>query len=395
MPGVQLLNACVDCQVAEASIDARKRWLCRSAPYSVQIRPLLDADGYSDCFIKYIASKPIKRIESYRLRSEAPQRPRKLLLPVSGGVSSVVLLQILDRQLERQVSKRGQTNYELLILTVETPCLDSTQCVPASLHDLRQTFPSRAFSAVPLSEVFELDRDVFGDLSALGAQRAETPAASLESLLSCARTASSWADVLQLLLTRLVVAVAKLNTCDAILWGHSDSRLAAKGLSSVAKGRGGYLPFDIADGPSPWGVTFYYPLRDLFKSELITYANAQNHVFSKLVTPESAAAAAPTPTRATSIDDLLSNYIATQGEKYPSIMANVVRTAGKLQAPVVQPTQMPSRCSICALPMPETVMASGNIGNPTICHACQRLTSETRTDRDAGKIQIFDTISYS
>jgi cytoplasmic tRNA 2-thiolation protein 2 len=340
------------------------------------------AEKYSECFIKYISSKPVKRMESYRLKDDASEQPRRLLLPLSGGISSVVLLHILDRQLLRQASKRGRTSYELYILAVELPSQHIDGSLATVFPLLKQKYSSHSFSSIPVCEVFNLDNSLLGDFSELGAQEEEMSQTSLDSLLSRAKTASARADLLQILLTRLVVAFAKLNACDAILWGHSNSRLAAKALSAVAKGRGGFLPFDIAEGPSPWQVTFYYPLRDLFKSELIAYANALPDDFSKLVIQDSAPA--PVSLRAISIDDLLSDYIHAQGEKYPGIIANVVRTAGKLQAPLIPPKQTTS-CSICTMPRFEakTTRAKGasdtHATNIMICYACERLKLEMRS----------------
>lgn len=334
-----------------------------------------DTNKHRECLIKYITSKPVKRLDSYRLENNASEKPRKLLLPISGGVSSVVLLHILDRHIQRQMTKRGRSAHELCVFMVDPSTQDSATDVSGNFNDLKQKFPSHSFTCIPLPTVFELDDSIFEDLSDLGARKVETPQASFNALLSCTTTASSRADMLQLLLTRLIIAFAKLNSCDAILWGHSDSRLAAKALSSVAKGRGAYLPFEVADGPTPWGIPFYYPLRDLFKSELITYANLLPDVFSKLGVLDSAPTAAPPSIRAMSIDDLLSNYIHSQGERYPSIMANVVRTAGKLQSTLSSPMQTTSRCSVCAMP---DVVSSQEPDSSSICYACLRLKLETK-----------------
>lgn len=344
-----------------------------------------NAEKYRECFIKYISSKPVKRIESYRWKDDVGEQPLTLLLPVSGGVSSVVLLQILDRSLQRQFLKRGRKPYGLHLLMVETPSLVSDGSAAANFNRLKQKFPSHTFSIIPLSEVFKLDSSIYEDLSDLGAQKRGTPQASLYTLLSCCKTATSRTDVLQLLLTRLTVAFAKLNVCNAILWGHSNSRLAAKALSGVSKGRGGYLPFDTADGPTPWGITFYYPLRDLFKSELAKYASALPDDFSALVVPDLASASTYTSLRATSIDDLLSDYINNQGEKYPSLMANVVRTAGKLQNPLSTTEQRASVCGICAMPISE-IMAGQELDESNICYSCQRLKLETKSSSDAGDL---------
>lgn len=253
-------------------------------------------------------------------------------------------------------------------------CSDASS--EAKFKDLKRQYPSHTFSSTPLCKVFELDSSIFEDFSGLGAQRKETLQASLDDLLSCTKTASSRADMLQILFTRLIVATAKLHACSGVLWGHSNSRLAAKALSNIAKGRGSYLPFDLADRQSPWGITFYHPLRDLFKPELVTYAAELPHSFLKLIELYPDPAAAPLPIRAISIDDLMSAYIDGQGEKYPSIMANVVRTAGKLQAPRI--TSATLMCPICRMPAPG-IGAAQETGESKNCYACQRLKLEMRS----------------
>jgi cytoplasmic tRNA 2-thiolation protein 2 len=321
-------------------------------------------------------------MESYRLKNDVSGIPRKLLLPVSGGISSVVLLQILDSQLQRQLSKRGQNAYTLLIVMIETPSLALEESLSRRYDELKARFPSHDFSLKSLSEVFELDSNIFEDFSELRARKMQNNQTSLIDLLSSAATASARADILQLLLTRLIVAIAKQNACEAILWGHSDSRLAAKALSCVAKGRGGYLPYEVGDGPSPWGITFNYPMRDLFKPELVTYANALPDEISRLVIHDADPAGASISVRATAIDDLLSTYINNQGEKYPSIMANVVRTATKLRLPSSSTKHITSLCSVCAMPALDTQAIRG-AADSGLCYACQRLNLETKFDHQS------------
>jgi cytoplasmic tRNA 2-thiolation protein 2 len=49
-----------------------------------------------------------------------------------------------------------------------------------------------------------------------------------------------------------------------------------------------------------------------------------------------------------SIDKLISQYVETQGEKYPGVMANIVRTIDKLQAPF---SDAGVKCVVCGLPV--------------------------------------------
>jgi cytoplasmic tRNA 2-thiolation protein 2 len=322
----------------------------------------------------------VKRIESYRLKDDASEQPRKLLLPLSGGISSLVLLQILDRQLSRQRIKRGRNAYELLVLMVETPSLDNERSHSECFEDLKHNFQYHTFSLLSLSSVLELDQNIFKDFASLGTIDPTNAQACLETLLSAARTASTRADLFDTLRTRLIVAFAKLNNCDAVLWGHSNSRLAAKVLAAVAEGRGGSLPFHLLDGLSPWGVHFYYPVRDLFKPELIAYAKLFPDTLYELVVQEPLNAKPPKAIRDTSINDLLAEYINSQGEKYPSIMANVVRTASKLQSPAIPTEDL--KCSVCAMPTrvedSRRMQAESGDERSHLCLPCQRSSLEMR-----------------
>jgi cytoplasmic tRNA 2-thiolation protein 2 len=81
---------------------------------------------------------------------------------------------------------------------------------------------------------------------------------------------------------------------------------------------------------SPWGLRFEYPLRDWSKVELQQYSQVCPEL-ADIVVPD----VPPSDnvlTKNLSIDELMMRYVLTQGEKYPGVMANVSRTANKLQA---------------------------------------------------------------
>ena len=308
-------------------------------------------------------------MESYRLKNDSPRQQRRLLLPMSGGVSSLILLQVLDLQLQKQRNSRGRTAYDLHMLMIDTSLQGHDSDMQSQFERVKDNFQSYSWSILPLWNVFESDNGARGALAQLGIEFDESvnPRQNLERTLDSASTPTSRSEISEILLLRLIVAFAKSEHCEAILWGHSDSRLAAKALASVAKGRGSSLPLQICDGPSPWGLNFNYPLRDLFKAELELYAGLQGEAFSRLVIPVSSQAI-QTSLRDTSIDDLLANYVTLQGEKYPSIMANVVRTVSKLQRPQMEDGK--TACTFCGMPI-----AAKNVADKT-CYACIR----TRTD---------------
>lgn len=302
-------------------------------------------------------------------------------MPVSGGTSSLVLLEILDSQLKRQLAGRGRAAYDIHVLSIDTSEIDSTSGVTYLVDRLIKQFPSHVFSVLSLESVFDLDKTIYEALSEVGFQRqdGEDTKTALKRLLTSAATLTSRSDILEILLLRLIVAFANNDQCESVLWGHSDSRLAAKALANVAKGRGSSLPFQIGDGPSPWGPHFNYPLRDLFKSELELYASLLPDHISDLIVPE-AEPGTPSSIRDTSIDDLLTKYINSQGEKYPSIMANVVRTASKLQAP--SSMERAVACLMCAMP----IGATGTEPPDTkLCYGCLKIRSEIKSTAAKGK----------
>jgi cytoplasmic tRNA 2-thiolation protein 2 len=149
--------------------------------------------------------------------------------------------------------------------------------------------------------------------------------------------------------------------------------LAALALADVAKGRGGSVASSIADGPSLHDINFNYPTRDLFKVELQTYAQALSE---PLVSEgqDDAVEQSTSSIRSVSIDNLLSNYITLQGEKYPSIMANVVRTVSKLQVRSTGNEMV--TCCFCVAPMNR---ASDNPGESQyLCYGCARMKQDLK-----------------
>ena len=314
-------------------------------------------------------------MEPYRLKDCTLQQKRKLLLPFSGGVSSLVLLQVLDFHIQRQLASRGRAAYGLEVLVVDTSCIGHIPSTADLVESLKEIFPSHHFTLLSLDTVFDIDHDLPSALSDLGFHgcMGEEPRAGLERLMGSATTPTTRSDLFEILLRRLIVCFSKSQGCEGILWGHSDSRLAAVALSNVAKGRGGALPNQIGDGPSPRRLYFNYPLRDLFKSELEIYAGLLPAQLAKVVVPN-LLAPIPSSIRETSIDDLLTNYITSQGKKYPSIMANVVRTTSKLQMPSTSEIEVV--CRLCTTPITSVISENSQSG---LCYGCLKIKADIKT----------------
>ena len=309
-------------------------------------------------------------MESYRFKNLSVDQKKRLLLPLSGGVSSLSLLQILDAQLREQIAKQNRTAYEIVVIHLDLLEGDEQGC-EQWYAETKRNFNMHEFLPVRrVYEAFTLDQALDSAMQVLNLNR--QPGSGDEefyrTIMASTTSVTTRADIREILTKRLLVALAKQHSCESILWGHSDSRLAAQALADVAKGRGGSVPGALADGPSSDGLNFNYPMRDLFKSELELYAAVlvpNLEPLSGEIEKEPVVSI-----RNTSIDTLLSNYIDSQGEKYPSIMANVVRTASKLQVPE---HGVDSRyCVVCRSSL------QNERKEEKICYGCNRMKEDIK-----------------
>ncbi|KAJ5122250.1 Thiouridylase cytoplasmic subunit 2 [Penicillium atrosanguineum] len=297
MPAKELTRPCMDCKDAEAILTTRKRSLC------------------SHCFKLFIQFKILRRMDGHK----APPKIQKEYLP------SKLLLPCPLVSLPRRVA------YQLHVLVIEPSTISpSNSSFDSNFEGLQKTFPTHIFTRLPFYSVFEYVPEMKElILEYAGPQFADDSSQSDEARLAAFRgsvsSATSKDDLDNVLLTRLVVAFAKQDACETILWG-----------------RGASLTWQVSDGMSPWGVQFEFPLRDINKPELQQYKSVCPEL-SNIVIPDQ-----PIPdnilTKNLSIDELMMRYVETQGAKYPGVMANVSRTANKLQA---AGSDDPASCALC------------------------------------------------
>ncbi|KAL4866320.1 hypothetical protein BDV12DRAFT_136744 [Aspergillus spectabilis] len=367
MPGKQLLNPCDDCHDADFVLTIRRRNLCR------------------DCYIKFVGYKVFRRTEKYRLRKDLPSTgPCPVLLPLSYGLSSSVLLHMVHAQLEQQLLQpRAPELVNLNVIIIEPSSISSSN----PPHDeafklLQQTYRLASFTRLPLHSIFEYVPEIDDILCKYAGRGFEDDTSlSLKERLDAFRasitSATSVADVESILLNRLIIAFAKSKCCVGIMWGDSDDRLAAKTLANVAKGRGSSLTWQVSDGMSPFGVEFNFPLRGLFTAEIQNYADSFPEL-TKIIIPD-VPLSENILTKNLSIDQLMLRYVSSQGKKYPGVMSNVTRTANKLDA-----SRMPtdgSRCVLCDTSicssegtLNQTQITRDSMNHPSIelCYACER-----------------------
>ena len=299
--------------------------------------------------MKYVSTKVLKRLEANKLRSGFNNPPKALLVPVSLGVSSLVLLHVLDQQLSNRAEAGRHIGYNLHVLYVDQSGVLEQESLRDSLNVLKQRYRSYSYATVSLEEYsdygIDFDMLAFANTSTNGCDTLDKRT-RLKHILSSLSSATSRADLIEILRRRLILAFARAHACDGILFGDSTTRLAERTLSETAKGRATALPWLTADRSSSDSISCTYPLRDLLRKELGAYAGMTSPPLTSLICE----APVPTPTSSkdTTVDDLMAQYFESVEQNYPSIVANVVRTSGKLMVPST--TEVTDTCAICGYP---------------------------------------------
>ena len=301
----------------------------------------------------FVQSKIIKRMDHFKVRGRSADAQRKILLPLSLGASSLTLLHVLDQQLRVQMERTSRTGYELDVLIVDQSTAGELPIESLTVDLIHERYSLNAYFTVPLEDVFNYDFSLEdGWTHQLNSDTATEPKSNaelLKSFLSLLPSATSRTDMINILRTRLIVEFAKSIGCECIAWGDSTTRLAEKTLAETAKGRGHSVPWQTADGPSPQGVFFTFPMRDLLRKEITAYSTMTSPPLTSFIVGQLDSSKSSISSKDSTIDGIMSQYFESVEENYPSIVANVVRTSTKLQADKTTKTR--SLCSFCALPV--------------------------------------------
>ncbi|KAK7937982.1 uncharacterized protein PG986_014850 [Apiospora aurea] len=301
-------------------------------------------------------------------RQQAPQSAKGVKGGKGGGqrVRFEIVVAWVDCDLSRPPPVSPSADSEA---TAEKETQTQTQTeteADAAWQRYQARYPSFTFHRIPLSSALSL-RTKSIDWSSLPPLNADltAPHEQLADLLyTRLATPSSRADVQRLLVRHLLMDAAVREGCDVLLLGTNTTALAELTLSETAKGRGFSLPWQVNDGPfrlpsfasylssgqgeqtttsttesedeAPSKLSIYHPLREIFRSELQTYITLTTPPLTDLLpasTTSPAAGAAVVSHKDLSIDEVMSRYFAEVEVNYPSVVANVVRTTGKLERP--------------------------------------------------------------
>ncbi|KAL2123869.1 hypothetical protein VTJ04DRAFT_234 [Mycothermus thermophilus] len=275
--------------------------------------------------------------------SGPPNLTRRYLLGLSFGVSSTVLLHLLAENIEGQLAKGRAAPFDLIVVHVDPHCPGDTQedavgKADEVLETYRKKYPRFNFHRIPLSQPIPENPSSSGGGNPL-------------------QTAASQSDILTHLIRQTLLAFARKHSCQALLLGHSTTALAELTLAEAAKGRGFALPWLIADGLAPApppdfarqqaqekeekekekSLLIHHPLREALRKELVTFFTLISDLAELSRPPNpiidingSTTATTVVSHRDMTIEGVMKRYFADVEENYPSIVANVARTAGRL-----------------------------------------------------------------
>ncbi|KAK8076505.1 hypothetical protein PG994_003777 [Apiospora phragmitis] len=307
-------------------------------------------------------------------RQQAPQ-PAKGTKGGKGG-GQRVRFEIVVAWVDCDLSRPPPVSFSADGETADTETRPETEA-DAAWQRYKARYPTFTFHRIPLSSAPSLRTNSIDWSSLPPLKEGLTPHEQLADLLyTRLATPSSRADVQRLLVRHLLMDAARREGCDVLLLGTNTTALAELTLAETAKGRGFSLPWQVNDGPfqlpsfasylSPSSqgqnqdqqapsedtkatesdianskannqLSIYHPLRELFRSELQTYITLTTPPLTDLlpasITSPAAAAVAVVSHKDLSIDEVMSRYFAEVEVNYPSVVANVVRTTGKLERP--------------------------------------------------------------
>lgn len=332
---------CLRCKTETAILISRKEKFCK------------------DCFIRFIRGKQRKQMqdEKYKVKygkNEENSPVQKVLLTLSCGVSSLVLVDVMTSLLKEQFDMhKGKQGFELVLLNIneyELKALDRS--VKDVLEQLVQRFKPINITYKILSlESYVLDQSLLekivlnGDFTAYSQSIHHDRDYTLSEVLDLCPNKSSLEDLLTIIYDELILRTACLESCETILYGHSMTRIANEIIALTVKGRGSSIYQTVSDHSVNFRNKDYkimFPLRDVLFAEILAY--------SKLSELDTFAVESTKPvskiTKNMTIRDLTTNYFnQLDATGYASTASTVVKTGDKLGAPKFEEDS--SICQVC------------------------------------------------
>lgn len=334
------LELCQRCKVNSAVLISRKEKFC------------------GECFVFFMRGKQRKQMldERYKVKyGKVLERlgEQRVLLPVSFGISSLTLLDMIASLLQEQnLAHKGKQGFQLVVLYLKENSEDADK-ITKSFEELAQKYQPVDIKFMIINidnyNVGErLKTSVSNEFHVLGQKLSTLDPAqhmTVSQLLDMSPSRSLRADLQALVYEDIIFRTAITEECQTILFGHSMTRLATEVISLTVKGRGQEIHRAIADGPRTFDkhtIHVIYPLRDILYAEVHAVLKLSGDLSSYVQAP---AEQQTKLVKNMTVQALTSQYFANlDATGYASTASTVVKTAEKLGGPKEPKV---GQCQVC------------------------------------------------
>lgn len=337
---------CQRCKTERAILISRKEHFCKR------------------CFIRFIRGKQRKQMQDDRFRVKYGEVAEKLgvqkvLLALSGGMSSLVLTDVIASLLQEQYeAHKGRQGYELVILNIDEFERNSLnkkagKMIPKLLY--RYSPVNVKYKVLDINS-FIMDQEMMQKIvltkqfSAFEQEIKEGTTYTVEEMLKLCPNKSSVEDFLVVIYEELVLRTAFVEGCQTIVYGHNMTRIANEVIALTVKGRGSNIYRAISDHTVNFRSKEFqikFPLRDVLAAEIEAYGELSE---LKEFVLESTKPVSKI-TKNMTIRDITTLYFHNlDNSGYASTASTVVKTADKLGAPKLSENVV--NCQICGVEIP-------------------------------------------
>lgn len=331
---------CQRCKSQDAILISRKEKFCKN------------------CFIRFIRGKQRKQMQDdmYKVKYGPIAEKlghQKVLLALSGGPSSLVLLDVMASLLQEQYeAHKGKQGFELIIVNLDEYELNKlNKRVQDVIPELLKRYEPVPVKFQVLSLDSYVDQETLQsislrkDFTGVVGELDKSKEYRLMDLLDMCPNKSSAEDLLTIVYDHLILNVAYKEDCQTVIYGHSMTRLANEIIALTVKGRGSIIHRAIADHTTKYldkDIRILFPLRDVLYAELLAYAEISDlnkYVIESTIEKSKV-------TKNLTIRDITTNYFKQlDATGYASTASTVVKTGEKLGAP--QDQQVLAHCQVC------------------------------------------------
>lgn len=365
---------CQRCNKNAVEVISRKELFCaecfRVFVMQKQRKQMMSDDYYRDIF-KVMYKDKIRSAEE----AEQQNKNSTILIPLSFGSSSLMMLDIVHLTLLEQKMQHQKTGFNVDVLICYRESNDELLTnIRSNIKELSTVRYSEnkdniRFHTLCLDSMFEIDKElidqvVLHNVEFTGRQvsinESEHANLSLQTVLTSCPNRSTKEDIIDFVTKHLVKKYAYQNGQKAILWGHSMTRLADEIISCVVKGRGAQISskLNTTNLDVNYGSRFknLYPLKDILLTEvdaycalfdlskyLIKYELQDSLLVNKLKKEKHIGN--QRLAKNMTINELARKYFNDIEGEYSNVIATVLRTGDKLDEPLA--TLGEKHCRIC------------------------------------------------